>query len=76
MFTKKDYSTSLRERRIELRLTQQKVADSIGISRNYYSEIETGKKTPSFNVIEKINKEIPLIFLKRKVDNSLKREVK
>lgn len=34
---------ALRQARIRLGLTQQQVAERVGISQNYYSEIENGK---------------------------------
>ena len=37
---------ALRERRIELGLTQQQVADTAGISRSSYVNIENGARNP------------------------------
>ena len=37
----------LEEKRNELKMTQEEVADKAGITRAYYSMIEAGKKTPS-----------------------------
>lgn len=38
----------IKEKREEKKLTQQEVAQSIGITRNYLSDIENGRYTPSF----------------------------
>src|SRR5690625_7472406 len=57
----------LREKRLEFGVSQNKLAVHIGISRQYISEIETGKVTPTqtlqktiFNVQEQLNPEAPL----------------
>jgi putative transcriptional regulator len=42
------------KKRKEQQLSQQKVADLVGISRSYYSEIEVGVKTPSGKTAKKI----------------------
>lgn len=34
-------------------INQSKLADKLGISRSYLSEIESGKKTPSIELLEK-----------------------
>lgn len=44
----------LRNLRKWSKLTQQKVADSIGCSQGYIADIEKGRVTPSLNMIEKI----------------------
>lgn len=36
------------------KLSQRKMSELLGISRSYYSEIETGKKTPSVELAYKI----------------------
>ncbi|MDO1449633.1 helix-turn-helix transcriptional regulator [Rhodocytophaga aerolata] len=35
--------TRIRERRIELKLTQQQVADRVGVTQEFYNQIERGK---------------------------------
>lgn len=40
-------NVKLKQIRFELNLTQKVVADRAKITLGYYSEIETGKKTPS-----------------------------
>lgn len=54
----------LREKK---RLTHQEVAESIGISRSFYTQIELGTRNPSINVLGKLSKffnvKIDKIFL-------------
>jgi putative transcriptional regulator len=65
----------MREQLFELRnkanLTQKEVADKIGISRAAYSNIENGKRNPSYKVMKKIavlfNTSVDEIFFKAKV---------
>lgn len=42
---------NVRRRRTELQLTQQALADSLGIAQTYLSDIETGKRNPSAAMI-------------------------
>ena len=42
----------IKELRKGLRLNQSNIADSCNIAEAYYSEIETGKKTPANNIIK------------------------
>lgn len=42
------------KKRKELGLSQDEFAAQIGISRQYYSEIESGKRTPSVNLAKEI----------------------
>ncbi|CEI82962.1 replication initiation protein [Oceanobacillus oncorhynchi subsp. incaldanensis] len=60
----------LREKRLEYGVSQNKLAIHVGISRQYLSEIETGKVTPSeaiqttlFDILEQFNPEAPLEIL-------------
>lgn len=68
------YAMALRSNRLLLKLTQKEVSQLAKISRNYYSEIENGKSKPSFEVVERLNKVIPIIFLIEEVDNTLHSE--
>ncbi|PRO64645.1 hypothetical protein C6I21_13830 [Alkalicoccus urumqiensis] len=43
-------------------MTQMQVSKVVGISRSYYSEIETGRKLPSGKVLLRLNQVLP-IFL-------------
>ncbi|MDY0406650.1 MobT family relaxase [Virgibacillus sp. 179-BFC.A HS] len=60
----------LKERRVEYGVSQNKLAVHVGISRQYISEIETGKVTPTptlknalLNVLEQFNPDAPLEIL-------------
>ncbi|MEN1969620.1 MobT family relaxase [Lentibacillus sp. N15] len=60
----------LKEKRLEYGVSQNKLAVHVGISRQYISEIETGKVTPSdslqaalIDILEQFNPEAPLEIL-------------
>lgn len=44
----------LEERRKNKQITQQAIADKIGVSRQYYNELENGKRLPSVKIAKKI----------------------
>jgi transcriptional regulator with XRE-family HTH domain len=44
----------LRLRRIELGLSENAVSEASGISTSYYSAIETGRRTPPANTLDRI----------------------
>lgn len=44
----------IKEKRIEKGLTQQELANAIGITRNYISDIENGRYTPSLKTTIKL----------------------
>lgn len=46
----------VRKRRRELGITQEELADKVGISRVYAGYIEQGRHAPSLEVLEKIAK--------------------
>ena len=46
----------IQKRRKELDLTQEDVADKVGISRAYMGYIEQGRYAPSIEVLEKVAK--------------------
>ena len=47
----------IKELRINARLTQEELADMVGISRIYLSELENGRKTnPSTKLLKKLTK--------------------
>lgn len=46
-----DIGNRLKERRLELRLTQRKIADILEVSLNFYGEIERGTKRISLEKI-------------------------
>lgn len=47
-------SETLVEKRKEIELTQQEMAKKIGVSRQYYNDIENGKRQPSVGTAKKI----------------------
>lgn len=49
-----NFRHNVRKRRLELRLTQQQVADKLGVSGPYISEIEAGRRTPSLDTVERL----------------------
>src|SRR5699024_12722128 len=60
----------LKKKRLEYGVSQNKLAVHIGISRQYVSEIETGKVTPTqtlqlamFDILEQFNPDNPLEIL-------------
>lgn len=60
----------LKDKRLEYGVSQNKLAVHVGITRQYVSEIETGKATPSdtlqatlFDVLEQFNPDAPLEIL-------------
>lgn len=54
--TKEIFRHNLKLYRNKLNLTQEKLSELSGISSDYLSEIERGKRTPSFKRIELIAK--------------------
>lgn len=51
--------------------TQLEAAKQLGISRSYYSEIETGVSLPSLSLIIKINNTFPFFLLINDADRSI-----
>lgn len=49
-----NFSNQLKEMREEMNLSQEEAAEKIGISRCFLSELESGKKKPSFNTLMKL----------------------
>lgn len=55
--------------------TQLEAAEKLGISRSYYSEIETGTSLPSLSLVLKINNVFPFFLLINDADrNDSRRE--
>lgn len=46
--------------RLKRRMNQRSLAEAVGIAANYYSEIETGKKTPSLETLVDIVRALKL----------------
>ncbi len=57
---KNDFSEMFRGLRARLGLTQNEMADAIGISLRFYASLETGKSEPSFSTILKMKKGLNL----------------
>lgn len=60
---KRNISSNLKEYRERNNLTQEELAERIGISVTFYSEIERGKKLPSSKLIVKIYREMELDYI-------------
>ena len=61
----------LQVKRKSKRLTQQEVARIVGVSRQYYNEIESGKRSPSVQLAKNIGRVLGVdwtIFFKDKVN--------
>ena len=50
----KDYREIIKNKRMELGLSQNKLSKLVGISQPYVNEIESGRKSPSIEVLQKI----------------------
>lgn len=50
------FGQRVRERRLELGLTQQELAERVGLHRSYIGEIELGKRNVTLKNAEKIAK--------------------
>lgn len=50
------YLEELKEKRIEAGLSQNKLAEEIGIGRSTLSLLENGKRKPSYEIMVKISK--------------------
>ena len=48
------FAVSLRSYRRSHRLTQKEIAATFGVSREYYSRLECGKRLPSMKLLERI----------------------
>lgn len=54
MITSNIFPQRLKELRLEKGLTQQQIADEIGVNRGSYSNWEKGKREPSFENLIKL----------------------
>ncbi len=52
----KAISTNVRNRRLDLRLTQKDLAEKCGLSTNYISRIERAEVSPTIDTLEKLTK--------------------
>ncbi|AGK95600.1 helix-turn-helix domain-containing protein [Clostridium pasteurianum] len=69
---KKELGQIIKSKRIKKKFTQNKVACSINMSRNYLSDIENGRYMPSVETLAKIAKtlDIDLNFLVKNDGNT------
>jgi ribosome-binding protein aMBF1 (putative translation factor) len=68
----------IRERRYELGLTQQQVAEQAGTSHSFISKLERGDHIPTIPVLQRILRVLDeelLIGIERRGDDDLEREV-
>lgn len=67
---------AISSRRDRLRLTQAELAARSGVDRAFISNIENGKRNPSFSVLADIAKglNISLALLMRQIDRNLQEE--
>ena len=56
----KDYREMIRNKRIKLGISQNKLAKLVGITQPYMYEIECGRKSPSIEVLQKICQELSI----------------
>lgn len=59
----KAISTNVRNKRLDLRMTQKDLAEKCGLSTNYISRIERSEVSPTVDTLEKLTKAL-------KVDSS------
>lgn len=50
----KNFAAKLKELRIQYNLSQQEVADNLGLTRSAYSNYEQGTREPSLEIFQKI----------------------
>lgn len=56
----KHIAKRIRDRRMDLRLTQKELADKSGLSTNYISRIERSDVSPSVDTLEKLTKALKI----------------
>lgn len=54
------FAKNMKERRKYFKLTQLQLAEKIEVSTSFITEIETGRKSPSFSTIEKLSEALQL----------------
>ncbi len=67
------YYQQLKLIRIQNRLTQQQLADALGITRSAYCGYEIGRRSPDLDTIVKLSEfyNLPLVSFFEKLDSSL-----
>jgi len=54
------FCSNVRMRRVQLDLTQEDMAERLGISQPAYAAIESGRREPGISVIDKVAKALEL----------------
>jgi transcriptional regulator with XRE-family HTH domain len=72
-------SEALRMMRVFHDLTQRELADKLGISKSHVSEIESGRKTPTLEVLKRYSEffEVPvssILFFSEHIDGEINLE--
>ncbi|MCL2883965.1 MAG: helix-turn-helix domain-containing protein [Oscillospiraceae bacterium] len=57
-----DYRQLIREKRLDMGLSQYELAKLVGITQPFMHEIESGRKSPSVEVLIKICKELDIVM--------------
>jgi transcriptional regulator with XRE-family HTH domain len=60
MLDKKSLGKIIQDKRKELKITQSQLSEATALSRNYISDIETGRYTPSLVSLSKIAIELSI----------------
>lgn len=70
-FNKKEFGNRLRERRIVAHMTQDMLADKVGVEKQHISRMERGLKSVSLNVLVELSEELNVStdYLLRGSDN-------
>lgn len=64
----------LKKARNKRNLTQEQASYLIGISRSYFSDIETGRYFPSLRLLNKLNHEFQLFYLIPNDGNAIQKQ--
>lgn len=56
----KVFCENVRARRAQLGMTQQAVADLLGVTQPTYAALETGKAVPGIDIVERVGKALNL----------------
>lgn len=59
----KELGLYLKEARKRRKLTQEEASNIVGVSRSYFSDIETGRYLPSLKLLTKLNDEFHFFYL-------------
>ncbi|QRN86005.1 helix-turn-helix transcriptional regulator [Clostridia bacterium] len=53
------HNKKLKQYRASLGITQREVTERLGTPKNFYSDIENGSRTPSYNFLKKLKRAFP-----------------